>query len=283
MSEDDKPAEKEPGSAAVPDDLLTAEIVGSADSYRRLGEIFVSVLAFLPTAALVTSLIKAPGEEGLDETKLALGLACAVLAVAFGVAVAVAVRAPVELNGKDLEDFDMATLVGSNQRDYSSVLRRIDQVGDSLAGELTAAQRQRDEAQLKALTSTLRRVHLVATARALKKRFSDPRLIALAALALVFAAASVGLLALAPKPKAAEAAAGPTVVKVKLTEKGKQTLGCPTTSFSGLKVGGTDDEPQLVPLRIECTAGDLLNVKVAEKDGLATEVKATDAASEVPK
>jgi hypothetical protein len=60
-------------------------------------------------------------------------------------------------------------------------------------------------------------------------------------------------------------AAAATVVDVQLTGDGKRLLGCPTSKFQALKVGGADNAPQIVPLNVRCEAGALLELTVAEK------------------
>jgi len=272
----------DPGSGAIPDDLLTTEIVGSGEAYRRVGEIFVSVLAALPAAAFVTSLIKAPGETGLEEGWLMGGLAAAVAAVGFGIIVALRVRAPVELSKSELENFPMQTIIGTNQPTYDRLLERIDQLGDALAAAEGEAQKKRVERRLNAAVATLRRVHLVATAKELKKRSLDELTIGCTAAALIAAGFAAFALALAPKPKPSEPGPAATVVDVTLTPDGAKSLGCPTDVFAALKVGGTETEPQVVPLGgVDCEAGDLLKLKVAEEEGTAQEVKAVDAANAV--
>lgn len=272
-----KPAE-EPKAAATIDELLTAEVTGSADSYQKTGQIFISVLAALPGVALLTSLVRAPGEAGLDEKALIFGVLAAVVAVGFGVALALRLRAPVTVAAAELERFDLRRILATNQEDYRGLLRRIDQLGDQVASITDPEERKPYERRLDAVLQTLRRVHLVATADELRRRVHARETIALAGAALLAAAVAVVGLALAPKPKA-DPATSPSLVQVALTEDGATRLGCSTRSFTALRLGGTDDAPQVLPLGVTCTAGRLLDLKVAEKDGLATTVepvKSTD-------
>lgn len=277
---DPKTEDATPGAAA---DTLTKEVVGSADSYRRLGEIFVSALAAIPTATLLTTLIRAPGDAGLHDWKLALGLALAAIALVLGVLLSVWLRTPTEIGRQALQEFDMSRIVGTSQPTYERLLARIEQLEDKLA-TATDAERPATDRHLRAVLATLRNVHLIAIADALRKRVLSTTTQGLAGSALITAAAAVFFLATAPKPKAAEATAtGPSVVSVALTSDGAKKLGCSKAKFSALRLGGSDTEPQVVPLgRVTCTAGPYLTLKVAEKEGLASEVKVLEPFSPMP-
>jgi hypothetical protein len=280
----DKPkaggADEDQASKSVPDDVLTTEIVGSAEAYRRLGEIFISLLTAIPGAALIASLISGPGDAGFDKDHLALGLGFAVAAIGLGLVVALMIRGPVEIGRATLDGFDMSKIVGTNQRSYEELLKRIRQMSTKLADTDEENERETVERQLNALVATLRRVHLVATARELRKRATDGLTILLTGLALVAAACATYNLALATKT---DAAPGTAVVSVKLTPTGATRLGCATTTFDALKIGGSDEEPQVVPLNgVGCEAGNLLQLRIAEEEGTAEEVKAVEAVDMTP-
>ncbi len=262
-------------SAAATDDVLMTEVVGSTESYRRLGEVLVSALAALPGATLLTSLIRAPGDTGLDETKLVVGVICAAVAVGVGVTLAMWLRAPVSVTVQELKKQDFTQLVLTSQDNYEELLQRIEEAGADIRDAKNEPERAKAQAQMSALLATLRRVQLVATANKLRERVLNWKTITLALAALAFAAAAVALLALAPKPKAADAAAA-TVVDVQLTSDGQRLLGCPTSKFQALKVGGEDEAPQVVPLNVRCEAGALLKLTVAEKEGTAMKVSAAE-------
>jgi hypothetical protein len=266
-------AAADPAAAAEPaaTEVLTTEIIGSAESYRRVGEVFVSVLAALPSLTLLTSLIRAPGDAGLDEVRLVAGVVCAALAVLCGVTLTIRLRAPVTAGRTELAALDFRELVLTNQDSYEELLERIDEVGDAIAdSRTTAAERKRHQAQLTALLATLRQAQLLVTAKKLRQRVLDRMTIGLALASLGFVTAAIAFLALAPKPEAA-ATAGTTVVQVELTSQGAKLLGCPR-SFSALRVGGTDDAPQVVPLGVSCKAGQLIELVVAERTGTASKV-----------
>jgi hypothetical protein len=57
-----------------------------------------------------------------------------------------------------------------------------------------------------------------------------------------------------------------TVLTVKLNPEGKAAFHCATATFTALRVGGTDEEPQVVPLSTSCVAGSLLQLKVGAKE-----------------
>ncbi len=271
----DTPAKDTTNAAAT--DVLTSEVVGSAESYRKLGEIFVSVLAAIPTATLVTTLIRAPGDAGLYEWKLAVGLALAALALIFGVLLAIWLRTPVEVDREALDNFEMERIVSTSQRNYEELLTRIGELQDSVAAATEESKRKGAERSFQAVLATLRSVHLLATADALRDRVLSRKTQNLAGAALIVAAAAVFFLATAPKPKSSDKSTGPTVVKVTLSADGAKKLGCSKTTFNALKLGGSKTEPEVLPLGLSCTAGEYLTLKVAEKEGLATEVKALEA------
>jgi hypothetical protein len=271
-----------PAAATTPttEDVLTTEVVGSAESYRKQGQIFVSALAAIPAATLLTSLIRAPGDSGLEDWKLALGLTFAAAALALGVWLALHLRAPVEISREALMNFPMHRIVGTGQEGYEELLTRINQLRETLAdaGDKLPAEERRFHAVL----ATLRSVHLLATADALRRRVTDKTTLGLAGVSLALAAAAVFFLATAPKPKAAEkAAGGPAVVKVALTPAAVTQLGCPKSTFNALKLGGSETEPQVIPLGgVKCAAGDYLTFAI--KKAPAAEVTAVKPASQAP-
>jgi hypothetical protein len=205
----------------------------------------------------------------------------AALAVAFGVALAVWLRTPVTVTRAELQQQPFSELVLTNQDDFDELVLRIDEVESAIVAAATDAGRKREQRRLAALLATLRRVQLVVTAKKLRERVTHWETIALALLSLGCAAAAVAFLALAPKPKA-EAAPATTVVKVELTADGAALLGCPSSTFDGLRIGGTDAAPQVVPLGVTCKAGALLELTVAEKTGTASKVSAIEAAAPTP-
>jgi hypothetical protein len=263
------------------EDVLSTEVVGSADSYRKQGQIFVSALAAIPTATLITTLIRAPGDAGLEEWKLAVGLSLAAVALAIGVWLALWLRAPVEISRQTLKDFPMHRVVGTGQRSYGEVLTRINELREKLAE--ADHKLPNEERRYRAVLATLRSVQLLATADALRSRVTDKKTQLLAAGALVAAGGAVFFLASTPKPKAPETAAAAPVVKVTLTEAGVKTLGCSKPTFDALKIGGTETEPQVVPLgQVTCTAGTYLTLPIAAKEALATDATPVKAPSKEP-
>jgi hypothetical protein len=280
MADEEKSADNASTPAATAEEVLSTQIVGSVESYQRLGEVFVSALAALPGITLLTSLVRAPGDAGLDHDFVIAGVGCAAAAVAVGIGLAVWIRAPVELDRNAISNLDWKLVLGTNQLSYDRLLDRIDQLGDQIVRTTNQKEREVYARRRNAVLATLRRVHLLATAKAMRARVLSAETIVMATAALGLAAAAVTLLALAPNPKT-EAPGGPTVVDIKLTPTGQSKLGCPTDSFAALKVGGTDTEPQVIPIGgITCEAGGFLQIKVAEQQGLATKISAAKPATE---
>lgn len=276
----DKPKKEEATSAtAVADEVLTSEITGSASSYRRLGEIFVSLLAAVPAAGLVTTLVRAPGEAGLDERKLGIGLALAVVAVMLGLILALRMRAPVEVDESSLHKFPMSQIVETQQTSYGELIARIRETDKAAADpEETPEERARLEQDRDELLKTLRSVHLLQTAKELRGRALGKGAFLTTLGALLAAAGAVFFLALAPRGKAGTPV---QVVQVKLAEsEAAKELGCSASTFHALEIGGEGDVHQVVPLGgASCTAGPVIEVKV-EDEGSATAVEPVDAASD---
>jgi hypothetical protein len=280
----DAPAVSAPEApAAGLSEILTKEVTGSADAYRNLGEIFVSVLAAIPSATLLTTLIRAPGNASVDEPRLAGGLMLAAVALALGVWFAVWLRTPVEVTEEELKDFPMTRIIGTRQPTYDRLLDRIDQLQQEIAAAADDAGRKAAERHYRAVLATLRSVHALASADRLRTRVLSDKSKWLSGCALLATTASVFLLATAPKSEEAQSAAAPAapaVVHVKLTHAGVDKLGCSKKTFDAIRFGGTAAEPQLVPLgRVTCTAGTYITVKVAAKPTLASSVEPSKPAS----
>lgn len=266
-------------------EVLTAEVIGSTESYRKLGEIFVSVLAAVPAATLLTSLIRAPGEEGLNGLSLGFGLGCAAVALLVSVWLVVYMRQPIEIKYGELKDFDIRRVLGTNQENFEGLLRRIDQLHDDQADAGSYggsdAERAATDRSLKAVLRTLQSVHLLATTDKLRKRVNSAGPWWLASCAVVASAAAVFFLATAVKPKSDDSPK--PVVKVTLTDAGAKQLGCPTKTFTALKLGGTDTEPQIVPIDgTKCTAGTYLKLNAAPESFAEVE-SVTPLATAVPR
>jgi hypothetical protein len=289
MPEED---EKKATPQAVAEELLTREIVGSGEAYRKLGEIFVSVLAAIPGAALITGLIKAPAEGGLDELHLALGLGAAMLAVGLGALLAFRVRAPVEIGQAELRAVDLGTIVGTTQESYDRLSDRIDQVEaeiSNLPDDTTDDVRKARWAEFDSLVATLRQVQLVATSREVRKRIDHDDTRALAFFALVAAGVATFFLAIAPVENTEVTAV--TAVTVELATDAEdetaltpaaEALGCSTPTFAALKIGGTDEAPEVLPLGdVTCEAGTILKL-ATDGDKKSASVEEIDASSEMP-
>ncbi|MCC0100492.1 hypothetical protein K7B10_38135 [Streptomyces flavotricini] len=253
------------GGTTTPEaaEALTAEVIGSTESYRRLGEIFISVLAAVPAATLLTSLIRAPGEEGLNGWRLGWGLTCGSVALLASVWLAVRMRQPVEIELTELKRFDINRVLGTRQKDVDGLLERIDQLQQARADARSDAERADAERGLRGVLRTLESVHLLATADKLRERVTSPLSWLLVTCAVAASALAVFFLATAVNSKAADSPM--PVVKVTLTPAGAKQLGCPIT-FTALKLAGSDAEPYVVPMDgTRCTAGVYLKLKTGKE------------------
>ncbi|MEU9786915.1 hypothetical protein AB0H92_39185 [Streptomyces phaeochromogenes] len=244
-------------------EVLTAEVIGSTESYRKLGEVFVSVLAAVPAATLLTTLIRAPGEEGLNGWRLGWGLACAAAALLASVFLAVYLRQPIEIKHDELNSFDIKRVLDTRQDDFKGLIGRIDQLHQSYTAARSDTERADAERSLRGVLKTLQSVHLLATAEKLRKRVNSLATWALVICAVGASALAVFFLATAVKSKAGDSAK--PVVQVTLTPAGAKQLGCPL-AFTALKLGGTDTEPHVLPIDgTKCTAGTYLKLKAGQQ------------------
>jgi hypothetical protein len=261
-----------PSETQQPDDPVADDAVASVQSYRRLGQVFVTFLAGIPGATLLAGIIKAPGENGFDATKLVVGLILVAIAVALGLVLVTWLRAPVELQDDDLTGFEMGRILGARHSTYDSLLAHIRTLANT--ANLNSASR----ADLANSMSVRRQVFRLAAANKMRGRVISWRTGLLVGLALAFITGGVALLALAPKPKAEEKKAAVSVVMVELTSAGKTAFGCTDASFPGLRIGGTDEAPEVVPLGTTCTKGSVLALTVGAESKSATSVKTVTAA-----
>lgn len=257
--------------SAVPDDPVADDAFASLTSYRRLGQTFIAALAGIPAVTLLSSIVRAPGENGFYEHWLLAGLALVAAALCLGVWLVAWIRAPIDLRDNDprLQSFDMSRIIGASVfPDYQSVL---DQIGRITRSPDVSAQSE------KALEADLRirqRAYQLVAADQLRDRVTGDKAKALFGFSLLFATLGVFYLAIAPKPKpAASEAAAVQLVSVRLTSNGQMALGCESATFTALQVGGDSTSPIVVPSDTTCTAGDVLTLTVGAEEKLASSVQ----------
>lgn len=241
----------DPAADVVVDDALHA-----ATAYRNVGQVFVAVLTAIPTATLITGAVKVPDDGTWDTHDLVLGLVLAGIALVAGMAAVVWIRLPAKLTDDDLKDFDMGRVLGARSPTYKDLLDGIDQLLQKAPADRT----QTDKDDLAGHLQVRQNVYRLATADALAARVTAFRLWAFVVIAIAASLAATGFLAVAPhKQTPAEPV---SVVSVELTQGGVAAFGCGKAKFAAIKIGGTDDEPEVIPIGATCTKGNLLKLKV---------------------
>jgi hypothetical protein len=255
-------------TAQAPDDPVVDEALASAAAYRRVGQTFTAVLAAIPTVAVLSSLIRAPGDSGFEEGKLLAGLAAVAVSVGIAVALAVHIRSPVDIrdDDSDVRRFEMSRVLGARNPDYASLMTQIQR----LVATTNLSPESKDA--LKAAVRIRQRVFQLVAADRMRERVTGVDTGVMFICALVFAVIGVFFLAIAPKPKQEETASV-KLVSVTLSPSGKNTLGCNAQEFTGLQVSGGATDPVVVPFDTECTKGKLLALTVGEGEKLATKVE----------
>lgn len=128
--------------------------------------------------------------------------------------------------------------------------------------------------QLEARETVRARALQLAAAEKVSERYQGA--IGAVVLTVALGALAVYALAIAPRAKV-ESGTSTSLVTVTLNDVGRATLNCDADSVQALRVGGTDEAPQLVTLPTpECPAT-LVNFRVAEPMALGSLVTATPA------
>jgi hypothetical protein len=124
------------------------------------------------------------------------------------------------------------------------------------------------DGQLLARESVRSRALRLATAEKVGERYRYA-LVAVG-VAVALAAAGVFFLAIAPVPKDGDDDAAVSLVTISLNDAGKAVLGCSATTLQGLRIGGTDEVPQLVTLPTTECPSRFVEFKVAEPSSLGS-------------
>lgn len=114
MSEEAKPT-----PAAVEDSRTAAE--GARSSARWIA----AALAAIPSLGFLSSIIRAPGDQGFDAFQLALGMGLAALGAVIGILVFSWVLSPVALEDSDLEGVEVKKLPGHPYGSFAEVTATI--------------------------------------------------------------------------------------------------------------------------------------------------------------
>jgi hypothetical protein len=139
----------EGGSAAS---IVVDEAVSVVDGIRSTARWIASSFGAIPSLAVLTSIVRAPGDAGFDPVKLALGVGLAALGAATGVLFFAWVIAPVPLEDDDVRKLDLRRVPGQPyatfealERDLvsnrSAVTKKEEQVGQKQVAAKTAEAR----------------------------------------------------------------------------------------------------------------------------------------------
>lgn len=140
-------SEAEPAASIVVD-----EAVSVVDGIRSTARWIASSFGAIPSLAVLTSIVRAPGDAGFDPYKLALGVGLAALGAATGVLFFAWVIAPVPLEDDDVRKLALRRLPGQPYRaldeldkdlaiSRSAVTEKEQQVGQKQAAAKTAEAR----------------------------------------------------------------------------------------------------------------------------------------------
>src|SRR5947207_13061188 len=105
-------------SKAAADEVSDDPRYGAAGT-RKTARWIASAFGAIPALAALGALVRAPGDEGFDPTKLTLGIALAALGAVIGILGFARVLSPVEVKDADLDDFDMTRVLGSPYKKFS--------------------------------------------------------------------------------------------------------------------------------------------------------------------
>lgn len=87
--------------------IVVDEAVSVVDGIRSTARWIASSFGAIPSLAVLTSIVRAPGDAGFDPLKLALGVGLAALGAATGVLFFAWVIAPVPLEDHDVRKLDL--------------------------------------------------------------------------------------------------------------------------------------------------------------------------------
>jgi hypothetical protein len=255
----------DPAPTDAAGDALVEDAVSAAAGYRKVGDLLVAFLTAAPAATVLTGLVALPDGSEWDEELLAVGLGLAGIAVCVGLAVAAWLRSPVALTdtSSEVTKFTMARVLGGTGT-YSDLTTNI----VDLLGLNTRTTDQ--ETELKNSMAQRLAVYRLATADALADRVKSFWVIAGMLVAIAAGLSAIGVLAVAPKPTSA---GGTDIVAVTLTPEGQAVFDCDADSFIAIRVGGGEDDPEVVPLGVECTAGAALALSLEKGNGSASKVE----------
>jgi hypothetical protein len=246
------------GSTDPAADVLVEEAAHAAGSYRTAGNVVVGFLAAAPLAATITGILKLPEDSDWEAWMLWVAAALVVVAVLVGLAISIWLRAPVKLSDTHptVTGFDVTRVAGVPVSSFAEL--RAQHLNLLSLTNPSAAERR----DLERHEAAIRHVYRLATADELRNRvFSVWTALATIA-AVACGAAAVVVLLLAPDAKSPPS---PRLVSVTLTGAAQRSFGCSRATFTALRIGGTDEKPQVVTLSDVCSRGRLLELSLEAK------------------
>ena len=248
-----KGASKDPGQ-----DVVVDETVDAAKGYRTAASGLVAALALAPLVTVLGSLVALPDDHEWSKATVIVAGVLIVVSVLTGLYLSVWLRLPVELQDTDtaIKDFPMSRIPWLR---YSTFAELRSGQKDLVDRHPRSADENLD---LQGHNQTIAAVYRLATASVLGQRIRSTRVIVGTGVAVLAGVAAVVALILAPQPT--EESQEIRLVSVTLKDPAVKRFGCSAKTFTALRVSGTDDEPQVVPLSVTCKSG-LLKLKTEKK------------------
>lgn len=128
-------------SASLPDPTGTesADVVdeasAAAQGTRSAARWLASVLGGLPSLAILSAIVNAPGEAGFDVVRLSLGVGLCAVGALLAVLGFARVITPVPLEDKDLVDLDLKRIPGQPYTRFADLDRDMDAIRTAVLEE----------------------------------------------------------------------------------------------------------------------------------------------------
>jgi len=133
--------------AATPASDVVEEARSSAAGTRTTARWIASALGSIPSLTILAAIVRVPGDDGFDETKLAIGLALAALGLVVGVGAFAYVLSPDRVKEKDLEDLDLRRIPGQPFENYKTLGDHLKPLRDAEVEDRFSASRALQQAK----------------------------------------------------------------------------------------------------------------------------------------
>jgi hypothetical protein len=131
----------EKGSSPAAAEAVIDEARSAASGTRQAARWLASALGGIPSLAILTAVVRAPGDQGFDDGLLAAGVGFAALGALIGVLAFARVLAPVPLEEKDLEGFNLTRVPGQPFESYEELQNSIARLRGADRGDEVGVQR----------------------------------------------------------------------------------------------------------------------------------------------